>query len=128
MYTVFKLNNLERGVNLKLLRQLCIILSICFLGDFTSKIFKLSIPGSIVGMIILFSCLSLGVIKLDKIEDISTFLLDHLAFFFLPAGVSLISSLTLLKGTWTFIVLISLLSTILVIIVTGFTIQLLKRR
>ncbi|SHJ72635.1 CidA/LrgA family protein [Tepidibacter formicigenes] len=113
---------------MKIFRQLGIILIISFLGEFISSFFNLPIPGSIIGMIILFICLCTKIIKLDMINEISKFLIDHLAFFFIPVGVGLISSLNLLEGKWMLIILISLISTVLVIFTTGFTVQLLKRR
>ncbi|WP_072722983.1 CidA/LrgA family protein [Tepidibacter thalassicus] len=113
---------------MKFLRQLGIILFISFLGEFISNFFNLTIPGSVVGMLILFTCLYTKIIKLDMISEVSKFLIDHLAFFFIPAGVSLISSLNLLKGKWISIIVISLISTILVIFTTGITVQLLTRR
>lgn len=61
------------------------------------------------------------------IDDISDFLLKNLSFFFIPAGVSLISNLDLLRGKWLTIIFICLISTIIVIAVTGLAIQFTKR-
>lgn len=113
---------------MKLLRQLCIVLTICFLGEFISKSFKLPIPGSVLGMIILFICLYTNFIQVDMLEEISAFLLDHLAFFFIPASVGLISCLSILKTNGLIILIISIISTVAVTVVTGFTVQFLKRR
>lgn len=112
---------------LKLLRQLGIVLIIAFLGEFISKIFHLPLPGNVLGIIILLGLLALRIIKVEMIDDISTFLLDYLPFFFIPAGVGLISNLELLKGEGLTILLICLISTTIVITVTGLTIEFLKR-
>ncbi|MCY6960221.1 CidA/LrgA family protein [Clostridium brassicae] len=113
---------------MKLLRQTLIILSIYFLGNLLQNLLHLAIPGSVLGMVILLICLCTGVIKLEMIEEISNFLLDHLAFFFIPAGVGLISYFSILKDNWVSILIISLLSTILVMSFTGSTIQWMIRR
>lgn len=113
---------------MKLFRQLCIILSICFLGDILSKKLVIPIPGSVIGMIILFIFLYTGVIKLCMLDEISKFLLDHLAFFFIPAGVGLISSIPIIKDKLLAIFIITFISTIIVTISTGLTVQLFKRR
>jgi len=113
---------------MKILRQLCIILSILFIGNFINKIFGLPIPGNVIGMIILLLCLLMGVIKLEMIDMISKFLLDNLAFFFIPAGIGLINSLDIIKDNWIAILSITSISTIIVIAVTGLTVQFLKRR
>ncbi|SHK44523.1 CidA/LrgA family protein [Paramaledivibacter caminithermalis] len=112
---------------MKFLRQLGIILIIVFLGEFIRKIFNLPLPGNVLGMIILLCLLSLKIIKVETIDDISNFMLEHLPFFFIPGGVSLISNLELLKSKGLIILLICLISTAIVMIVTGLTIQLLKR-
>jgi len=115
------------GDNLKLLRQIAIIFSIYFLGEVVQKTLSLAIPGSVLGMLILLLLLSTGVIKLRMIENISNFLLDHLAFFFIPAGVGLISSFSMLKGNLLAIIIVSLLSTIVVLLVTGIVVQLMMK-
>lgn len=74
-------------------------------------------------MLLLFFCLYTGIVKLEMIEKASDFLLENLAFFFLPAGVSLITCFSLLKGKLVEVLLISLLSTIVILVVTGLTIQ-----
>ena len=112
---------------MKMIRQFAIVLIICFLGEFIRASLGLTMPGNVLGMIILLLCLCTGVIKLEMIEDISKFLLDHLAFFFLPVGVGLITSMGILKNCWQSIILIAFISTIVVIVVTGITVQLFKR-
>lgn len=112
---------------MKLLRQAAIVLIICFLGDFISKMFNLPVPGNVLGMLILLVCLLTGAIKLEMIEEISNFLLDHIAFFFVPAGVGLMSCMGILKTNWHTILFISFISTIVVMGVTGLIVQLLKR-
>ncbi|WP_373899204.1 CidA/LrgA family protein [Haloimpatiens sp. FM7315] len=112
---------------MKILRELTIILFINFLGEIIHRLLHTSIPGNVIGMILLLIFLCSQVIKLESIEKISEFFLKNLAFFFLPAGVGLISCLGVLKGSFLSILLICLISTVVVMVVTGFTIQLLKK-
>ena len=113
---------------MKLLRQFLIILIICFIGEVLSKVIHLPLPGSIIGMILLFICLISGIIKLEMIDEISKFLLDHLAFFFIPAGVGLLAYIGILKKNILPILVICFTTTFLVMIVTGWTVQLIKKR
>ena len=112
---------------MKLLRQVCIIIGICFLGELLQKLFKIPIPGNVLGMIILFICLCLGIIKLELIKEISKFLLDHLAFFFIPSGVGLMACMNLLNGKWIAFSGICFITTVIIMVITGHTVQLLKR-
>ncbi len=113
---------------MKLLRQFLIILIICVIGEVLNKVVHIPLPGSIIGMILLFICLSTGLIKIEMIDEISKFLLDHLAFFFIPSGVGLLAYVGILKKNLVSITVICVVTTVLVMIVTGLTVQLIKRR
>ncbi|WP_292374635.1 MULTISPECIES: CidA/LrgA family protein [unclassified Methanosarcina] len=110
-----------------MLKQFSIILSIYFLGEIIQKASGIPIPGNVIGMLILFFGLYTGIIKLNLIGKISEFLLDNLAFFFLPAGISLITCFTLLEGKLTVIIVVSLISTVVTMAVTGLTVELVKK-
>lgn len=112
---------------MKYLRQFLIILIICFIGEVLNKVAYIPLPGSIIGMILLFICLLTGIIKLEMIEGITKFLLDHLAFFFIPAGVGLIAYVGIIKENLLPIVVICFVTTFLVMLVTGWTVQAIKR-
>ena len=108
---------------MKLLRECLIILVIYFVGEFISSTFKLSIPWNIIGMLLLLALLMTNVVKVEQIETVSNFLLDHLAFFFLPAGVALITALGILKLDGIQLVIIAIVSTLVVMSVTAILVQ-----
>lgn len=108
---------------MKLLKELLTILCIYFLGEFLSSTFNLPIPGNILGMIILLILLLTNIVKLESISSVSNFFLDHLAFFFIPAGVGLLTSIAVVKDIWIQFLLICFISTIIVIVVTGLIVQ-----
>ena len=83
---------------MKLLREMLIILAIYFVSEFISKSLHLPIPGNILGMLLLLFLLCTKVVKVEMIDKVSTFLLDHLAFFFIPAGVGIITAYNVLRG------------------------------
>ena len=82
---------------MKVFNQIGILLGVWAAGELVSQFIKniISIPGSILGMIILF--LQFKVISEEKIKDVADFLLGNMGIFFVPAGVSLIQSLGLIK-------------------------------
>lgn len=108
---------------MKVLKELTIILLITFLGEILSKSLSLPLPGTVIGMLLLLTSLLFKIIKVSSIQAVSNYLLDNLAFFFLPAGVGIISSFHLLKGTTLKILTLILISTLVVMVVTGFTVQ-----
>ena len=71
--------------------QLFLLLIICELGIYLSNFFGLPIPGSVIGMIILFILLQTKILKVEWVDVTSSFLVKHLAFFFIPISVSLMT-------------------------------------
>lgn len=108
---------------MKLFRETIIIFGIYLIGDFISKVCNLPIPGNILGMIILLILLCSKVIKISQIENISNFLLDHLAFFFIPAGAELMNSFGIIKDTWIKLIIVCIITTAIVIASTGLIVQ-----
>ncbi|WLF70582.1 CidA/LrgA family protein [Clostridium septicum] len=108
---------------MKLFRQSIIILGIYLLGELISKGLNLPVPGNIVGMLLLLLLLCTKVIKVENVETVSNFFLDHLAFFFIPAGVGLLTSFDSIKSSLIQIVLVCIIATTIVIVVTGLVVQ-----
>lgn len=77
------------------------------------------IPGSVVGMLLLFAALSLGWIRPWRMKRAAGFLLDNMMLFFIPVGVGLIASYSLVSKYLTAILVASIVSTVLVIVVVG---------
>ena len=98
------------------------------LGYFLVKTFHLPMPGNVIGMVMLFVLLITGVVKLSWIEDASSLLIKHLAFFFIPIAVGLMNfgSLFLKSGLSFLIVVIG--SIVVGMFVTGFVSQRLVKK
>lgn len=112
---------------MKYILQIGIVVLFLFLGELTNKLTGLPIPGSVFGMIYLFIALNTKVVKLEQVEEVGDFLLNNILLFFVPIGVSLIASFKLIEDTWWMILLIVIISTFLVMGVTGLIVQLLAR-
>ena len=113
---------------MKLFREALIILGIYLVGEFLSTSLHLPIPGNILGMIILFILLYTKVVKVENISNVTNFLLNHLSFFFIPAGVGLMTSIGIVKSTWWQILLICLVTTSIIIGVTGTIVQVISKK
>ena len=61
------------------------------LGYFLVETLNLPLPGNVLGMVILFVLLMTGVVSLKWVEVASSFLIKHLAFFFIPIAVGLMN-------------------------------------
>lgn len=112
---------------MKYLKQLMIILIAYFLGVVIQSTLNLPIPGTVIGLIILFLALSFGIVKTEMIEDICEVLISHMSFLFVPAGVGLITSIDILKNNAISFSVIIIISTIVVWIVTAYVVKLLRK-
>lgn len=108
---------------MKIFRESLIILCIYLIGELISKGLGLPVPGNIIGMIILLTLLCTNIIKVKNVETISSFFLDHLAFFFIPSGVGLLTSFDIIKSSLIQILIICIIATAIVIAVTGLIVQ-----
>lgn len=105
-----------------------IIFGILFGSHVLQKSLGLPIPSTVIGMIALLIGLLSGVIKLEMIDEVSKFLLDHLIFFFIPAGVGIMTSVDMIRDKWLSILIVIVLSTIITMVVTGLTVQVLAKK
>lgn len=110
-----------------MVRQCTILFGCLALGEALVWITGGRLPGSIVGMLLLTVFLALGWVKLDWVKGISDFLINNLGFFFVPPGVALMLHLGTIRAQWLPITIATLVSTILVLVVTGWTHQWMQR-
>lgn len=113
---------------MKGIKQLGIILSILWVGQFIGNYFKLPIPGAVLGMVILLMLLMFKVIKIGQIEYITGVLLENLPLLFIPAGVGIINEFSSLKGNLIKLSIILILTTIIILVVTGTVVQFLVNK
>ena len=102
-------------------RQLAIIIGCLAVGEFMTWLTGISVPSSIIGMLLLTFLLKVKVIKLEWVETISNFLVKNMGFFFVPPGVALMLYFDIIGKEIVSIVLATTLSTMLVLVVTGWT-------
>mgnify|MGYP001310715127 CR=1 len=104
---------------MKYIRQFLIILLISFLGELLKYIIPLSVPASIYGMVLMFLALELKILKVSDVKETSTFLIEIMPLMFVPAGVGLLDSWEALQPIWVQVVIITLISTVVVMGVSG---------
>ena len=115
---------------MKVFNQLAIILGIWVVGEYISSMISsfVLIPGSIIGMILLFLMLQFKIISIESIDSIAGFFLDNMALFFVPAGVSLIKSMNLIKQNIILLVLAIFVTTAIVMWFTGIVVEIMMKR
>ena len=113
---------------MKYLRQFGIILAVTCAGEVMKYFIPLPIPGSIYGLILMFVLLLTKVIKVDHVKETGEFLIEIMPLMFIPAGAGLIDAWDALRPICVQIVVIMVVSTIVVMIVSGHVTQFVMRR
>ena len=108
---------------MKYIKQFEIILAISLIGELLNCLIPLPIPASIYGMLILFTALCCGLIKLSAVKETGHFLIQIMPMMFIPATVGLLESWEIMQGFLTAIIAIALISTVLVILASGHATQ-----
>ena len=104
---------------MKYISQFAIIIAISLVGELLNRFIPLPIPASIYGMTILFTLLASGAMKLSTVKETGKFLIYLLPIMFVPPTVGLIESWGVMQDFLIAIIVISLVSTAVVLAVTG---------
>ena len=113
---------------MKLYVQLMYILIFSMLGECLSTAFSLPVPGSIIGLVLLFLALQFKIIRLCHIYDVGQFLLSNMTILFLPAAVGVMDKFDVIAPNLVGIVVITLGAIVLNIATIGLVVQVIKRR
>ena len=113
---------------MKFLKQFSIILFISFLGEILHMLIPLPVPASVYGLVLMLGALITGILKLGQVRETAAFLIEIMPVMFIPAGVGLMESWSSLQPVWLPVILITIVTTILVMAVTGKVTQAMIRK
>lgn len=110
-----------------MLIQVAVIFAFLAIGELIVWLTGVPVPSSIIGMILLTASLQSGKLKLSHVEGFANFLTRNLGFFFVPAGVGVMRCFGIISEQWAAIVTATVVSTFIIIAVTGWVHQLTRR-
>ena len=109
----------REDTDVQYMRQFGIILGVTCAGEVLKYFIPLPIPGSIYGLVLMLALLMTRAIKVEHVKDVGEFMIEIMPLMFIPAGVGLMTSWSQLKTFLLPIVVITVVSTFVVMIVTG---------
>jgi holin-like protein len=112
----------------KYIKQICIILVICLIAEVMEYLIPLPIAASMYGLVLMLIALYTKIIPLKEVEGVSDFLTDNLAVMFIPPTVGIMASVEEMKQMLVPLVVISVVTTLLIMTVTGWVTQAIIRR
>ena len=104
---------------MKYIRQFMIILVIAFLGEVLKALIPLQIPASIYGLLLMLAALCLHIVPLEAVRDTGRFLMEIMPLMFIPAAVGLTESWDRISPILIELIVVTAVSTILVMAVSG---------
>jgi len=106
---------------LRIFGQLAIIFAVWVVGEIISKFLPIFIPGNVIGMLLMLLLLSLKIIKVEKIAEVANFIIDNLAFFFIPALVALMVEYKVILPSLPWSAIAIFVTAVIVFLATGYT-------
>ncbi|WP_148864048.1 CidA/LrgA family protein [Marinobacter fonticola] len=103
------------------LNGITILLVYQLVGEVTVRLFGLTIPGPVLGMILLFVTLIIRGHVGQSLDASTSALLGHLSLLFVPAGVGMMVYFSRIMNEWLPIAMALVLSTVLTMVVTALT-------
>ena len=117
-----------------MLNSVFIILLYQLIGELFQKFFGLSVPGPVIGLVLLLLTLLL-IQKRQRVvpikEDLynsAEILLNYLPLLFIPVGVGVVMHLSLLEDNLASVVLVIILGTLLTLALTGYVMEKILRK
>ncbi|WP_051378825.1 CidA/LrgA family protein [Derxia gummosa] len=107
--------------------SLVVLLVYQLVGEVTVRFFGLDLPGPVLGMALLLLTLMARRRLSVPFANTTRGLLDHLGLLYVPAGAGLISQIDRLQGHWLGLIATVVISTVLTLVVCGWTMQLMMR-
>lgn len=108
---------------MKYFKQFGIIAGVSFLGEFLYALLPFPIPASVYGLVLMVVLLMTKVVRLEMIEETADFFISMMALFFVPSSVGLMTSLDIVKDSILQLFVICVISTVVVMSVTGLAAQ-----
>ncbi len=109
------------------LRGLGWLLVLQSMGELLSRGFLLSLPGPVVGMMLLLVALRWAVVR-EPVSACADYLLSHLSLLFVPVGVGVMTHLSIVSQYGGRMLLVLVVSTLVGLAVTALLLNYLWRR
>lgn len=109
------------------LRAFVIIYAALYAGNGIAALLPITIPGSILGMLLLFSLLALQILPVEWVKPGCHMLIRYMALLFVPISVGVMGYTDILRAQFGPIVVSCFVSTFLVLLIVGLSAERLQR-
>ncbi|HCU7915247.1 TPA: antiholin-like murein hydrolase modulator LrgA [Staphylococcus aureus] len=107
--------------------QVIVIALVLFVSKIIESFMPIPMPASVIGLVLLFVLLCTGAVKLGEVGKVGTTLTNNIGLLFVPAGISVVNSLGVISQAPFLIIGLIIVSTILLLICTGYVTQIIMK-
>ncbi|MDI0263186.1 antiholin-like murein hydrolase modulator LrgA [Staphylococcus aureus] len=107
--------------------QVIVIALVLFVSKIIESFMPIPMPASVIGLVLLFVLLCTSAVKLGEVEKVGTTLTNNIGLLFVPAGISVVNSLGVISQAPFLIIGLIIVSTILLLICTGYVTQIIMK-
>lgn len=111
---------------MKIIQGFGIIMGFYALGEAVSVFVGHFVPGSVIGMVLLFAALCVGWVKAESIRAVASFLTGNMALLFIPTFMGIIDTWGLISLNWLGWLAVVLLTTVAVMAASGYSVELVE--
>lgn len=110
-----------------ILRGIAILLALQWVSVLFLQALHIAFPPALLGMILLAVLLLTGVIREESVEDACTILIEKMGMLFLPAGISMLLYLDIIKAESIAIFITIIVSSLIILITTTAFVELVSK-
>lgn len=104
---------------MKFVKQLSVIMAVSFVAELMEFLIPIPVAASVYGLVLMLVGLVSGIIPLEKVEGAADFLVEIMPILFVPPTVSIMTSVDEMKQMLVPLCVISVVSTVLIMVITG---------
>ena len=112
---------------LEFVAGVAILVALNALGDWLVRVSGATVPGSVVGMLLLTALIETRILPLAAVRSAAELLVRHLALLYVPAGVALLLYWDAVRGELLAIAAAAVASLVAVLVVVGLVVQRFER-
>jgi holin-like protein len=110
-----------------ILKQLSVIFAFCLAGEILARCLPVRLPASVWGLVLLFTAFCVKLYTPAAIGQTADWLMANMGLFFLPPALAIVEQYGILKPAIFRFLIVALVTTVLTLLVTFFTVYLVRR-
>ena len=104
---------------MKFIKQLSVIMTVSLIAEVMEYLIPIPVAASVYGLVLMLIGLMTKMIPLEKVEGAADFLTEIMPILFVPPTVSIMTSASAMKQMLLPLCVISAVSTVMIMVVTG---------